>query len=294
MSILRKMDGIELGVIGGSGLYELAGLVDPREVTVSTPYGDPSDAVVVGELSGRRVAFLARHGRGHRITPSEVPAAANIYALKTLGVTELLSVSAVGSLREQLRPGDFVVPDQLVDLTKGLRRYSFFGDGVVAHLPFADPYCGRLRSALLGVAGGGPTRVHDAGTYVCIEGPQFSTRAESALYRSWGMDVIGMTASPEAKLAREAGICLANLALVTDYDCWHETEEAVTADLVAAVMAKNVTAAKNVIETFARQVSPARTCACRTSLAQAVLSDLSTAPERTRERLALFLDQPTD
>jgi 5'-methylthioadenosine phosphorylase len=284
------METIELGVIGGSGLYELAGLVNQQEVELPTPYGNPSDPVMVGELAGRRVAFLARHGRGHRISPSEVPAAANIYALKSLGVTEIVSVSAVGSLREELRPGDFVVPDQLVDRTSGIRRYSFFGNDVVAHVQFADPYCARLRGALLDVAGADTdTRVHAGGTYVCIEGPQFSTRAESTLYRSWGMDVIGMTASPEAKLAREAGICLANLALVTDYDCWREATEEVTADMVAAVMAKNVATAKAVIETFAQRVAPVPSCACRTALANAVLSDPASIPAEARERLRPLL-----
>ena len=289
LSTIGKMERIELGVIGGSGLYGLAGLANQREVDLSTPYGKPSDPIVVGELAGRRVAFLARHGRGHRITPSEVPAVANIYALKSLGVTEIVSVSAVGSLREELRPGDFVLPDQLVDRTNGIRRYSFFGDGVVAHVPLGDPYCARLRAALLDVAGG-TARVHDGGTYICIEGPQFSTRAESELYRAWGMDIIGMTASPEAKLAREAGICLVNLALVTDYDCWREATEAVTAEMVAAVMARNVATAKVVIESFAKRVSPAVSCGCRTAVTNAVLTDPAVVPVPARERLRLFLD----
>ncbi|MDQ3761712.1 MAG: S-methyl-5'-thioadenosine phosphorylase [Actinomycetota bacterium] len=279
----------ELGIIGGSGLYELAMLGDPREVELSTPYGNPSDVVVLGELNGRSVAFLPRHGRAHQLSPSEVPAAANIYALKYLGVTEIVSVSAVGSLRTELRPGDFVVPDQLVDLTRSRRLSSFFTNGAVAHLPFADPYCGRLRPLLIDVAHRvlGAT-VHDAGTYLCIEGPQFSTRAESELYRSWGMDIIGMTAVPEAKLAREAGICFAILALVTDYDCWRRDEQTVTADMVAAVMHGNVTAAQVAIGSFAQTAPRGQACACRDALAEAILSDSSSVPEEVRNRLNLL------
>lgn len=279
---------IELGVIGGSGLYELAELRDPRRVDVDTPYGPPSDAIVVGELAGRSVAFLARHGSGHRISPTEIPFRANIHALKSLGVRQILSISAVGSLREELSPGTLVVPDQLVDLTRGARGASFFTDGVVAHVGFADPYCGRLRSLLADVAGPATGKqAHLGGTYVCIEGPQFSTRAESELYRSWGMDIIGMTASPEAKLAREAGICYAGLALVTDYDCWRTGVEAVTADTVARVMSGNVAAARSVIAAFAPLGSSGPACSCQDALAHAVLSDLSAIPSRTRERLAV-------
>lgn len=279
----------EVGIIGGSGLYKLAMLKDPREIELSTPYGKPSDVVVVGELGGRHVVFLSRHGRQHQLSPTEIPAAANIYALKFLGVTDILSVSAVGSLREALRPGDLVVPDQLVDLTRGNRRSSFFDNGFVAHLPFADPYCGRLRPILADAANlVTGTHVHPSGTYVCIEGPQFSTRAESELYRSWGMDIIGMTAVPEAKLAREAGICFAALALVTDYDCWRHDEETVTADMVATVMQKNIAAAQVAITTFVQTVPRGQTCACRDALAHAILSHSSSIPDDAKNRLDLL------
>ncbi|MBN6038803.1 S-methyl-5'-thioadenosine phosphorylase [Amycolatopsis sp. 195334CR] len=278
----------EVGIIGGSGLYALELLSRPRTVELSTPFGPPSGEVVLGELAGREVAFLPRHGKGHRLTPSEVPYAANVHALKSLGVTEILSVSAVGSLREELRPGDLVVPGQLTDLTRGIRRSSFFGDGVVAHLPFADPYCERLRPHLVKAARMVGVTVHDAATYVCIEGPHFSTRAESALYRTWGMDVIGMTAATEAKLAREAGICLAPLALVTDYDCWRDGEAAVTAGAVAETMRRNISAAQAAVSRFLDHAPRAETCDCHDALAHAIMSDTSALPAETRERLELI------
>lgn len=278
----------ELGIIGGSGLYNFAGLENISEVELSTPYGRPSDPITVGELAGRRVAFVARHGRQHQFSPTEVPAAANIYALKHLGVTEIVSVSAVGSLREELRPGDLVLPDQLVDLTKGRRRSTFFGDGLVVHLPFADPYCPRMRSSLATTMSHNGSTPHDLGTYVCIEGPQFSTRAESELYRLWGMDIIGMTAAPEAKLAREAEICFAVLALVTDYDCWRPGDEAVTADMVATVMRRNVAAAQAVIRTYAQTAPRGQSCQCRSALAHAVLSDSSGLDDQVRDRVNLL------
>lgn len=278
---------VDLGIIGGSGLYSFAALENVREIELTTPYGAPSDSITMGELSGRKVAFLARHGRGHRLSPSEVPAAANIFALKSLGVTEIISVSAVGSLREELRPGDLVLPDQLVDLTRGQRRSTFFGDGLVVHIPFADPFCKRLRSILSATVmareEGAGTR--GSGTYLCIEGPQFSTRAESELYRLWGMDVIGMTAAPEAKLAREAEMCFATLALVTDYDCWRPGDKAVTADMVATVMSRNVAAAQAIIGDFARSPSHGQPCSCRSALEQAVLSDASDVSDQIRSRV---------
>ncbi|GHF54668.1 5'-methylthioadenosine phosphorylase [Amycolatopsis bartoniae] len=285
----------ETGIIGGSGLYDFSALEEPSEYRLSTPFGEPSDRIVVGGLRGRRVAFLSRHGRRHQHPPSAVPAAANIYAMKYLGVTEILSVSAVGSLRDELRPGELVVPDQLVDLTRGGRTSSFFSSGLVAHLPFADPYCPRLRRLVLDAVRTVPGTVsHDGGTYVCIEGPQFSTRAESGLYRSWGMDVIGMTAAPEAKLAREAGICLATIALVTDYDCWRQGEESVTADLVAEVMRRNVAAAKQAITSYVDTSPPARHCDCHDALAQAILSDPSAVPDADRRRVDLLAGRYLD
>jgi 5'-methylthioadenosine phosphorylase len=287
----------EIGVIGGSGMYDLDLLDNAREVETSTPYGRPSDTIVFGELTGRPMAFIPRHGRGHRLAPAEIPAAANIYALKQAGVTEILSVSAVGSLRSELEPSHLVVPDQLVDLTRGASRNSFFGEGIVGHLPFAEPFCNRTRLALAQAARAHGAHVHDAGTYVCIAGPQFSTRAESELYRRWGMDIIGMTIAPEAKLAREAGICYAALSLVTDYDCWRSDHDAVTADVVAAVMRDNVANARAAVTSYPTIVPSGQPCSCRNSLAHAILSDRSSLPLAARDRVDLvaggFLDEPS-
>jgi 5'-methylthioadenosine phosphorylase len=243
--------GSVLGVIGGSGLYEIEGLTRVEQVPVETPYGPPSDAVVRGRLGDTTLLFLPRHGRGHRLAPHEIPFRANVCAMKKLGATHLVSISAVGSMKEAIAPGDFVVADQLIDLTK--RRVStFFEDGVVGHVGFADPVCKAMSVALAGAAEKAGARVHRGGTYVCIEGPQFSTRAESILYRSWGVSVIGMTALPEAKLAREAELPYALLALATDYDCWHESEEDVSVEAVLAVMKKNVATARRTLIELAR------------------------------------------
>ncbi|MDP2952445.1 MAG: S-methyl-5'-thioadenosine phosphorylase, partial [Chloroflexota bacterium] len=235
-----------IGVIGGSGLYEMEGLADIEEARVKTPFGDPSDTIVVGTLEGTRVAFLPRHGRGHRISPTRLPARANIYALKSLGVEWVISVSAVGSLKEEIRPLDLVVPDQLIDRTRS-RVNSFFEDGPVVHVGFADPFCPVLSRSLYEAAREAGARVHRGGTYVVMEGPLFSTRAESDLYRSWGASVIGMTALPEAKLAREAEICYATLACATDYDCWREGHESVTIEMVIANLTQNVATAKQIL-----------------------------------------------
>lgn len=278
-----------LGFIGGSGLYDIEGLTDRREVEISTPFGNPSDAIVTGSLDGVPVAFLPRHGRGHRITPTEIPVRANIYALKSLGVERILSVSAVGSLKEELRPLDLVIPDQIIDRAKS-RVSTFFGDGLVAHVGFADPFCADLRRDALDAAQG-LTTVHDGGTYVVIEGPQFSTRAESALYRSWGADVIGMTALPEAKLAREAEICYATLAFVTDYDVWREAEEDVSVEMVVANLMKNVDTARSIIRNITERVSPERKCGCGTTLETAIITGRDLIPHDTRERLALLVDK---
>ncbi|WP_305787021.1 S-methyl-5'-thioadenosine phosphorylase [Symbioplanes lichenis] len=266
-----------IGVIGGSGLDDLDTLADVRTVEITTEYGTPSAPVSVGTLAGREVAFLTRHGRGHRLLPAEVPYRANIAALRELGVRQILAVSAVGSLTERLAPGTLVVPDQIVDRTRGARAGTFFGGGVVGHVPMAEPYCGRLRKVLLTA---GPDGTVDGATYCCIEGPQFSTRAESRLYRSWGLDVIGMTAVPEAALAREAGLCYAALALVTDYDCWHESAESVTADLVAQTVRANVTAARTVLAEAIAQADPGDGCACRRSPEGAIISDPAAAAGR--------------
>lgn len=239
-----------LGVIGGSGLYDIAGFSDVEAMSLSTPWGTPSDDIVVGTLAGTRTAFLPRHGKGHRFTPSEVNYRANVAALKQLGCRFVLSVSAVGSMQEQIEPGHLVVVDQFIDRTVGRAR-SFFGEGIVGHVGFADPVCPTLRAIVLDAAKQTTTPTHDGGTYICIEGPQFSTRAESKLFRSWGVSVIGMTNLPEARLAREAGLGYATLALATDYDCWRDDEEAVSVEAVMAVMQKNIAAAKDVVRNVA-------------------------------------------
>jgi 5'-methylthioadenosine phosphorylase len=275
----------EIAIIGGSGLYDLGALKEREEVRLATPYGDPSDLLVIGVIADRRVAFLPRHGRGHRLAPEEIPVLANIYALKLLGVGRVVSISAVGSLREDFAPGQLVVPDQIVDRTRGTRRPSFFGEGLVVHAPFADPYCARLREALVSAArGASDATVHDGGTYCCMEGPQFSTRAESELHRRWGMDLIGMTAVPEAKLAREAELCYAALALVTDYDCWHPEHDSVTAEMVAEVMRRNTTAAQDSIVALIESLPKNRDCPCGSALANAILTDHRVVPQAVRER----------
>ena len=260
-----------LGVIGGSGLYEIEGLTEVEEVRVETPYGPPSDAVVRGRLGDITLLFLPRHGRGHRVAPHEIAFRANVCAMKKLGATHLVSISAVGSMKEAIAPGDFVVADQLIDLTK--RRVStFFEDGVVGHVGFADPVCPAMSGALAGAAERAGARVHKGGTYVCIEGPQFSTRAESLLYRSWGVSVVGMTALPEAKLAREAELPYALLALATDYDCWHESEEDVSVAAVLAVMKKNVVIARRAVAELARTLPDPATSAASKALAGAIMT----------------------
>jgi len=279
-----------VGVIGGSGFYEMKGLSDVEEVRLTTPFGDPSDAVVIGTLHGVRVAFLPRHGKGHRLLPAEVPSRANVYALKSLGVEFVIGVSAVGSLRQEMTPLDLVVPDQLIDRTQG-RPGSFFGRGLVAHVAFAEPFCpvlGRVlfESASEASASGGGAAVHRGGTYVVMEGPAFSTRAESLLYRSWGADLIGMTALPEAKLAREAEICYATLACVTDYDCWHETEESVSAEMIIANLLRNVATARRVVSLAVQRLPQERACPCAEALRSALVTPLDLVPENVRRDLA--------
>jgi 5'-methylthioadenosine phosphorylase len=276
-----------VGVIGGSGLYAIDGLGDPQEVRVTTPFGDPSDSIVVGELSGVRVAFLPRHGRGHRISPTEVNARANIYALKSLGVERVISVSAVGSMREDVHPLDMLVPDQICDRTV-LRPRSFFSDGVVAHVGLADPYCSELSGQVVQSATGVAPRVHVGGTYICIEGPQFSTRAESRIYRQWGVDVIGMTAMPEARLAREAELCYATLAMITDYDVWHESAAAVTVEQVTANLMHNTVVAKDALRRLFSSLPAHRTCACGSALANSIVTAPELIPPETRKRIELI------
>ena len=286
-----------LGVIGGSGLYQMDGLVDVEEVSVQTPFGPPSDAITLGRLGDTPMAFLPRHGRGHRLNPTEVPSRANIHALKSLGVEWVISVSAVGSLREHLAPLDLVIPDQLFDRTKS-RPNTFFEGGVVVHASFADPFCPHLSGLLTEAAAGlGDVKAHRGGTYVCIEGPLFSTKAESRIYRQLGCDVIGMTALPEAKLAREAELCYATVACITDYDVWHETEEPVTVEMVVANLARNAANAQRIIRAVAAQLPADRsavTCECDHALANAILTDRAIIPAPVRERYRLLLGKYLD
>lgn len=286
-----------LGVIGGSGLYQMDGLVDVEEVSVQTPFGPPSDAITLGRLGDTPMAFLPRHGRGHRLNPTEVPSRANIHALKSLGVEWVISVSAVGSLREHLAPLDLVIPDQLFDRTKS-RPNTFFEGGVVVHASFADPFCPHLSGLLTEAAAGlGDVKAHRGGTYVCIEGPLFSTKAESRIYRQLGCDVIGMTALPEAKLAREAELCYATVACITDYDVWHETEEPVTVEMVVANLARNAASAQRIIRAVAAQLPADRsavTCECDHALANAILTDRAIIPAPVRERYRLLLGKYLD
>ncbi len=275
----------EIGIIGGSGLYDMAELTDREDVRVDTPFGDPSGPYVLATLRGRRVAFLARHGAGHRISPSELNFRANIFGMKALGVHSILSASAVGSLKAEYKPLDIVVPDQFYDRTKG-RVSTFFGRGLVAHVGFAHPICGTL-ARVAGDAGDavGAT-VHRGGTYVCMEGPQFSTLAESKLYRSWGMDIIGMTNLQEAKLAREAEICYTTIALVTDYDCWHPDHDSVTVDMVVATLLQNAQTAQQLIAHAVSNVPAERTCACATALSAAIITRPEMIPADVKRELA--------
>jgi 5'-methylthioadenosine phosphorylase len=276
---------IEIGIIGGSGLYDMAEVTDREEKTITTPFGDPSGPYIVGTLRGKRVAFLARHGVGHRILPSELNFRANIFGFKVLGVERILSASAVGSLKQEYEPLDIVVPDQFFDRTKG-RISTFFGRGLVAHVAFAHPLCGELSKIAADSAAKVGATVHRGGTYVNMEGPQFSTLAESKLYRAWGLDVIGMTNLQEAKLAREAEICYATLALVTDYDCWHPDHDSVTVDLIVANLMHNAATAQKTIADAVATISGPRTCACKDALATAIITQAAFVPEETKKALA--------
>src|SRR6476660_2888099 len=276
--------------MGGSGLYSMPGLTDVREVTVQTPFGKPSDAYVLGTLEGRKVAFLARHGRGHRILPTELNFRANIYGFKQLGVERILSVSAVGSLKEEHKPGEFLVVDQFVDRTRH-RVDTFFGDGVVAHIAFADPICPQLSEVMAKACQNAKVVGKRGGTYLCMEGPQFSTKAESNVYRGLGMDVIGMTNLQEAKLAREAELCYVTVAMVTDYDCWHPHHDSVTVDQIVAVLLKNADNATKVVRQTVSTMPKDRTCKCGSALAHAILTDRSKIPAATRQKLKLILDK---
>ncbi|HEY6873276.1 MAG TPA: S-methyl-5'-thioadenosine phosphorylase [Geobacteraceae bacterium] len=278
-----------IGVIGGSGLYEMEGLAEIASVSLDTPFGKPSDDYITGVLDGVRMVFLPRHGKGHRFLPSEVNYRANIYGMKKLGVERIISVSAVGSMREEIAPGHIVIPDQFIDRTKGIRRDTFFGNGIVGHVQFADPVCAGLSAVLHEAAKEAGATVHKGGAYVCMEGPAFSTRAESRMYRAFDVSVIGMTNLTEAKLAREAEICYGVIALSTDYDCWHDVHEDVSVEAILAIIRNNVAMAKNIIGHAVRRIGGERTCPCAEALKYAVISDRSVIPVETRENLALII-----
>jgi 5'-methylthioadenosine phosphorylase len=278
----------DIGIIGGSGLYAMSGLTDWREMRVKTPFGDPSDVFVVGTLEGKRVAFLARHGRGHRLLPSELNFRANIYAMKLLGVQRIISVSAVGSLQEDLRPGEFMVPDQFFDRTKG-RISTFFGNGLVAHVGFDKPTCGQLSTVLADACVSTAVPIHRKGTYICMEGPQFSTLAEAHFHRAMKFDVIGMTNVNEAKLAREAEICYATIAMITDYDCWHPEHESVTASTIIATLNQNAVNAQNVLREAVITMPTERKCKCGSALQHALITNFKIVPAKTKKNLAAII-----
>ena len=284
------MQQAEIGIIGGSGLYSMPGLTEVRELELQTPFGEPSDVYVLGILEGRKVAFLARHGRGHRLLPTELNFRANIHGMKQLGVERILSISAVGSLKEEHKPTDFIIPDQFIDRTFH-RVSTFFGEGVAAHVAFGDPVCPEVAQAIAGSCKQAGVVGKLGGTYVCMEGPQFSTKAESNLYRSWGADVIGMTNLQEAKLAREAEICYATMAMVTDYDCWHPDHDAVTVEQVVKVLTINSGNAVRVMKQAVALMPAERKCKCGSALQYAIMTDPATIPAATRQKLSLLLDK---
>jgi 5'-methylthioadenosine phosphorylase len=280
-----------LAVIGGSGLYNMEALTNVESQEINTPFGNPSAPILIGTLSGKRVAFLARHGIGHHISPSEVNYRANIYALKLLGVSRIVSISACGSLREDFAPGHIVIPDQLFDFTKGYRARSFFGEGMVVHISGADPFCQELSNRVFNAIKKIGATVHKGGSFITIEGPRFSTRAESITFRSWKMSIVGMTASPEAFLAREAEMCYATMAHVTDYDCWHTSEEPVTVDMVIRTLMKNTDAAQKAIENLVANLDNEPQCLCRSALADAIITQRAVIPQDLRQKLALLVDK---
>lgn len=277
-----------VGVIGGSGLYEIEGLSNVESVSVDTPWGRPSDDLIAGDLEDTRMVFLPRHGRGHKIMPSEINFRANIYAMKKMGVEWIISVSAVGSMKEHLSPGQVVIPSQFYDHTK-TRASTFFGDGIVAHVSMADPVCHTLSKVLYNASISTGASVHEGGTYLCMEGPQFSSRAESDIYRSWGVDVIGMTNATEAKLAREAEICYVSVSLVTDYDCWHEHHDDVTVDDLIETLNSNVELARNIIKSAAPAISESRECQCCNALQNAIITPKEVIPQEAKERLEILI-----
>jgi 5'-methylthioadenosine phosphorylase len=278
----------KIGVIGGTGLYHIEGMKNIEETSVETPFGQPSDSVFIGELNGVGIAFLPRHGRGHRITPSEIPSRANIYALKSLGVEYIMAINSCGSFKDELKPGDIVIPDQAIDRTRA-RVNTFFGDGVVAHVSMAKPFCQVLSKVLLESAQESGAKVHNKGTYIAMEGPAFSTGAESRLFKSWGADIIGMTVFPEAKLAREAEICYASLCCVTDYDSWKEQGEAVTADIIIEQMKNNIAMAKKIIKLAVCKIPPERHCACLSALKNAIVTAPTVMTLEQRKKFDLLI-----
>ena len=278
----------KIGVIGGTGLYDIEGLIDIKEVNIDTPFGKPSDTIVVGKLGNTGIAFLPRHGRGHRISPAEVPSRANIYALKSLGVEHIIAINSCGSFKEAIKPGHLLIPDQIIDRTRN-RVSTFFGNGIVAHIQFADPFCPVLSQIIYQSALKAGATVHKGGTFIAMEGPAFSTRAESRLYRAWGADIIGMTVLPEAKLAREAEICYASIACVTDYDSWHETNEPVSVEAILTTMRHNIENAKKTIKLAAGRVPKKRKCGCASALGPALVTAPGLVPTEQREKLNLLI-----
>jgi len=278
----------KIGIIGGSGLYEMEGISEVEEIRITTPFGEPSDAIALGSFEGVRIAFVPRHGRGHRLSPSEIPAKANIYALKSLGVERIISVTAVGSLKEEIVPPDLVIPDQLIDRTKG-RDSTFFADGIVAHIAFAEPFCPVLSQVLFQAATKAEAKVHKGGIHLAMEGPQFSTRAESQLYRFWGAHIISMTVLPEAKLAREAEMCYAVLAIVTDCDCWHPSYESVTTEIIFANLQKGVDTAKKILKLLIPLIPQKRDCACATALRDAIATAPGYISDKAKQDLDLLI-----
>ena len=278
----------KIGVIGGSGLYNIEGLTDIKEVDIDTPFGKPSDTITIGKLEGKSVAFLPRHGRGHFISPTKIPARANIYALKSLGIEHIIAVCSAGSFKKEVAPGHLLIPDQIIDRTRN-RINTFFTDGIVAHVGFADPFCNDLRAIVYESARDVKATVHSKGTYIAMEGPAFSTRAESRLYRSWGADIIGMTALPEAKLAREAEICYAVIGCVTDYDSWWEPGEAVTVETILTTMLRNIDVARSIIRLATSRIPEERTCECATALQTAIVTSRNVIPAEQKKNLRLLI-----
>ena len=277
----------KIGIIGGSGLYKIDGLEDIKEINIDTPFGKPSDSYIVGKISGTEVAFLPRHGRGHKILPTELNYRANIYGMKKLGVEQIISISAVGSFKKEVKPLDVMLPDQFVDRTNQARKTTFFGDGIVGHISFAEPVCSDLRGTIYNIGKDMGITMHNKGTYLNMEGPAFSTKGESLLYKSWGMDIIGMTNMPEARLSREAEICYATIAFITDYDCWHD--EAVTIDMVIESLTKNVETAKKLIKRLVPKLSGKRKCQCKDALKHAIITDKKLIPDSTKKKLDIII-----